>query len=42
MFAPLTPVQRKQFDALLLKIADQVAEWQDPDLSALVRDRRSG
>jgi DNA-binding MarR family transcriptional regulator len=42
MFAPLTPVQRKQFDALLLKIADRVAEWQDPDLGSLVRDRRSG
>jgi DNA-binding MarR family transcriptional regulator len=35
MVAALTASERRQFDALLMKIAQKVPEWAPPDLSAL-------
>jgi len=40
MLAPLTAAERKRFDALLLKVANNVAAWQAPDLTALPPERR--
>jgi DNA-binding MarR family transcriptional regulator len=40
MLAPLTAGERKQFDALLLKVADRVPDWQEPDLGRLAKLRR--
>ena len=40
MLAPLSAQQRKQFDALLLRIAERVPEWVEPDLSSLTGLRR--
>lgn len=41
MLQVLTAAERKQFDALLLKIARHVHEWQEPDLSTLKRVPRA-
>lgn len=40
MLAPLRAAERKQFDALLMKVARRVPDWQEPDLSRLARMRR--
>jgi DNA-binding MarR family transcriptional regulator len=40
MLAVLTPAERKRFDTLLLKVANSVSLWQEPDLSALDDERR--
>lgn len=40
MLAPLSASERRQFDALLLKVARGVPAWQEPDLSPLARMRR--
>lgn len=40
MLAPLTATERRQFDALLLKVANRVSDWQVPDLTALCKERR--
>jgi hypothetical protein len=40
MLAVLTAAERKRFDALLLKVANNVVSWQEPDLSSLTPVRR--
>jgi len=40
MLAPLAASERRQFDALLLKVANRVPDWQEPDLGSLAGARR--